>query len=393
MEVAATHSHFSTEKKTLGSEEFFFTITPDTSSQSCFAEELSSVFNQYNQEMNSANTPLKESLFVNVYLSDSANQEDLVRKSPQFKELLASNIAVSVLQTPPLGSKIALLAYHVKRDRLNKESIPLNGFDPRSSATKTWNNGYTHYYLKNILASQDSPQSIENQTDELFLDLKSNLDGHNIPLSNIIRTWLYVHDIDNNYMGMVNSRKNLFHKWGVNQDTNYPASTGIEGRTANCHQLLCLDAIVVDGLNNEQIQKMEAPTHMNPTIEYGVTFERGLEIKYGDRAHLYVSGTASIDNQGEILFEHNIEKQADRTLDNIEVLLKNSQASLGDITYLVVYLRDFNDASKVKAHIEKRVTTSIPLLMLQAKVCRPGWLIEIEGMAITNNSNPNFPNY
>ena len=61
-----------------------------------------------------------------------------------------------------------------------------------------------------------------------------------------------------------------------------------------------MDTYAVKGLQPGQIQFLYAPTHLNPTYEYGVTFERGTAVTYGDRKQIFISGTASIDNKGEI---------------------------------------------------------------------------------------------
>ncbi len=48
----------------------------------------------------------------------------------------------------------------------------------------------------------------------------------------------------------------------------------------------------------EAMCQINAPSHLNPTYEYGVAFERATRVDYADRSHLFVSGTASIDNRG-----------------------------------------------------------------------------------------------
>ena len=67
-----------------------------------------------------------------------------------------------------------------------------------------------------------------------------------------------------------------------------------------------MDSYAVDGLEPGQIQFLYAPTHLNPTYEYGVTFERGTAVTYGDRKQVFISGTASIDNRGEIVYPGDI---------------------------------------------------------------------------------------
>ncbi len=73
-----------------------------------------------------------------------------------------------------------------------------------------------------------------------------------------------------------------------------------------------MDTYAVDGLKSEQIHYLYAPTHLNPTYEYGVSFERGTYVDYGDRRQVFISGTASINNKGEVVCPGDIE-QADGT--------------------------------------------------------------------------------
>ena len=129
---------------------------------------------------------------------------------------------------------------------------------------------------------------------------------------------------------------------------------------------------------------------MNPTVEYGVTFERGRELVFGDRRHLYVSGTASIDTQGQILHVGDVRRQAARAIDNIEALLKASNAVLSDMRHLIVYLRDIADAAVVEAVIAGSALVAVPRIIVRAPVCRPGWLVEMEGMAIDGKGDPSF---
>lgn len=63
-----------------------------------------------------------------------------------------------------------------------------------------------------------------------------------------------------------------------------------------------MDTYAVAGLQPEQIHFLYAPTHLNPTYEYGVSFERGTYVDYGDRRQIFISGTASINNKGEVVY-------------------------------------------------------------------------------------------
>ena len=101
-------------------------------------------------------------------------------------------------------------------------------------------------------------------------------------------------------MGMVKARAAAFEREGLNRETHYIASTAIEGRQADPNALVSMDAYAIEGIKQDQVTYLHAPTHLNRTHDYGVTFERGTAVDFADRRHVYISGTASINNKGEI---------------------------------------------------------------------------------------------
>ena len=143
-------------------------------------------------------------------------------------------------------------------------------------------------------------------------------------------------NVDVNYAGVVRARRELFEHHGLTPQTHYIASTGIEGRHADPNRLVLLDAYAVKGLRPGQQVYLHAKDHLNPTYEYGVTFERGVRVRYGDRSHILLSGTASIDNRGEIVAPQDIEGQTVRMLENVEALLAEAGASAADLAQMIV---------------------------------------------------------
>ena len=186
-----------------------------------------------------------------------------------------------------------------------------------------------------------------------------------------------VQNVDVNYAGVVKARKEVFVTQNLTEKTHYIASTGIEGRHALPEVTVQMDTYAVKGLEESQIKYLYGSTHLNPTYEYGVTFERGTLVSYPDRKHIFISGTASIDNKGEILHPGNIRKQTERMLENVEVLMNEADSSLSDIAQAIVYLRDTADYSVVKKIFSDK-GFEFPYLIVHAPVCRPGWLIEME---------------
>ena len=56
------------------------------------------------------------------------------------------------------------------------------------------------------------------------------------------------------------------------------------------------------------------------------------------------------------------------------------------------YLRDPTDHARILPVLRERLGDA-PMVVLDAPVCRPGWLIEIEGLATIPTSQPDLPPY
>ncbi|MBQ8530243.1 MAG: hypothetical protein IJ430_03680 [Parabacteroides sp.] len=314
-------------------------------------------------------------VFRRYFLSDVANQADWVTEW----ECENSSCPHSIVQQAPMnGSKIAVWTYLQTDMKIQNRK---NGLAEIS------HNGYRHFWEGGAI---NKASNSEYQTRLLLNSYILQLTEKQCKLSDhCIRTWFFVQNVDVNYAGVVKARKEVFVTQGLTEKTHYIASTGIEGRHADPQVLVQMDSYAVDGLQPEQIQYLYAPTHLNPTYEYGVTFERGTAVSYGDRKHIFISGTASIDNKGEIVHIGNIEKQTERMLENIQVLLQEAGADLKDIMQAIVYLRDPADYQIVKRYIEEN-HPSLPHLIVHAPVCRPGWLIETECIAVVPVDLPQY---
>ena len=319
-----------------------------------------------------------QSVFKRYFLSDAANQAALL----QEKNVEGSDGAVSIVQQAPLnGSKVALWCYLVE-----------------GATGKMYSDGMyevQHGVYRDLwsMGNLNCAANSESQTRLLFDDYVQKLNEQGLTLAaNCIRTWLFVKDIDHNYSGVVRARNQVFQTQNLTSDTHFIASTGIGGGNPQLESLVQLDAFAVDGLQPGQIHFLYARTHLNPTYEYGVSFERGTYVDYGDRRKVYISGTASINNKGEIMYTGDVCKQADRMIENVGMLLKEATCTYDDVDQMVVYLRDPADYQVVKDIFQQRFP-SIPKVLVHAYVCRPGWLIEMECMATKSLSNPSFANF
>ena len=118
--------------------------------------------------------------------------------------------------------------------------------------------------------------------------------------------------------------------------------------------------------------------------------ERGTRVDYGDRRQVFISGTASIDNKGNILHVGDIRKQTERMWENVDALLKEAECGFDDVSQMIVYLRDPADHAVV-SKCSTVVSPTFQKSLYSLPVCRPGWLIEMECMATKAITNEAFP--
>ena len=148
----------------------------------------------------------------------------------------------------------------------------------------------------------------------------------------------------------------------------------------------------IKGLQPGQQKYLYALSHLNKTIEYGVTFERATLVEYGDRGHIYISGTASIDNKGKVVHIGDIRRQTERMWENVEALLNEGGMDFKDMMQIIVYLRDTADYAIVSRMFKERFP-DIPTVITLAPVCRPQWLIEMECIAADERHTPHYRNF
>lgn len=345
-----------------------------TQPEQTFGEQLASVLDAY-YGLIEGELKGTSSVFKRYFLSDAANQKDLllaaVPESPAC--------SCSIVEQPPLnGTKVALWAYL------------LSGIDMQSFADNmyvTTHGAYRHVWRGTATLNEgDSEYQTHKLLNELTLQLVSK--GGTLA-DNCVRTWFFVQNVDVNYAGVVKARNDVFDEQGLTAKTHFISSTGINGRGADPAVSVQLDSYSVIGLQKGQMGYLYAPEYLNPTYEYGVSFERGTYVDYGDRRQVFISGTASIDNKGNVLYVGDIRKQTERMWENVEALLAEAGCGFKDVGQMIVYLRDTADYAVVSRMFAERFP-GIPHVIVHAPVCRPGWLIEMECMATKTADNKAF---
>lgn len=118
------------------------------------------------------------------------------------------------------------------------------------------------------------------------------------------------------------------------------------------------------------------------------SFSRGMRIDLNGLAILLISGTASIDEHGVSIHIGDLRAQTRRTFENITRLLESEGATWKDIVRTSCYLRDierdyaaFNE-ERTAFYQEQELDPLPASTGIQAILCRPELLVEIEAIAM-----------
>jgi len=135
---------------------------------------------------------------------------------------------------------------------------------------------------------------------------------------------------------------------------------------------------------------------LNEAYDYAKpsSFSRGMRIDLNGLVILLISGTASIDENGATVHKGDFRAQTRRTFKNITGLLAAEGATWKDMVRTTCYLRDidrdyeaFNEERT--AFYRKQGLDPLPASTgIQAKLCRPELLVEIEAIAMFRHPNP-----
>jgi enamine deaminase RidA (YjgF/YER057c/UK114 family) len=135
---------------------------------------------------------------------------------------------------------------------------------------------------------------------------------------------------------------------------------------------------------------MSAPEVLNEAYAYSKpsSFSRGMRVDLPGATMLFLSGTASVDENGVTVHEGDLRAQCLRTFRNLACLLAAEGASWHDVVRTTCYLRDierdYDGFNEVRTMFMNAIGLDpIPASTgIQARLCRSDLLVEIEAIAI-----------
>jgi enamine deaminase RidA (YjgF/YER057c/UK114 family) len=151
-------------------------------------------------------------------------------------------------------------------------------------------------------------------------------------------------------------------------------------------------ADILETIGHGHIERRAITNHgvLNEAFHYDKpsSFSRGIRLDLNGIAVLIISGTASIDGNGVSVHVGDFPAQLKRTFENITGLLASEGATWKDVVKTCCYLRDIDRDYDVfnqgrTAFYKEQGLDPVPASIgIQAHLCRPELLVEIEAVAI-----------
>ena len=245
---------------------------------------------------------------------------------------------------------------------------------------------------------------------ETFEAMRAEMRRSGFDTPDLLRTWLYQGSITRpegatqRYKELNRARTDFFRDVRFlqkfipegKQGVIYPASTGIGADGLGI--LMSAIAVRTDAEKSPGLVTvpLENP-EQTPAFDYGAVyspqspkFSRAMALASGNTCHIYISGTASI-NDSETQFVGDPAAQTRRTIRNILDLISGANlkrhglsgfyATLDNLAIARVYIKREADYPLIRS-IADEAFRGTPITYTFTDICRDDLLVEVEGLAV-----------
>ncbi|MBI3775791.1 MAG: hypothetical protein HY273_09615 [Gammaproteobacteria bacterium] len=227
--------------------------------------------------------------------------------------------------------------------------------------------------------------SFESAVETLYEDVLSQTRRAGYP--HLLRMWNYFPGIHIEYAGLDRyqrfcvGRQRAFDRHQLRNEREFPAATVIGTQSGDIALYFLAARTPGEPVENpRQLSAYRYPEQYGPASP---AFSRSMLKRWDGVAHLYISGTASI--VGHESRHQQLNNQLAEILHNLRALAAQATThsgidfSLEQRAHLKVYVRDINDASKLRTQLLTELPTT-PALFLAGDICRRDLLLEIEAL-------------
>jgi chorismate lyase/3-hydroxybenzoate synthase len=230
-------------------------------------------------------------------------------------------------------------------------------------------------------------EEIEHDTRELYERMLALVSARG---QHLLRVWNIIPRLNERsgelerYMLFCRARAEVFEAcWGVRHLERLCAFSAVG--SASGPQVLYFLASREPGVPRENPRQVPAWRYPACHGPRSPSFARAMRAPSSLDRILFVSGTASIVGH-ESRHHDDVAAQARETLRNIRALIGGEEATDralrdGRFSPVKVYLRCAEDRPIVERILQEELGEETPILYLQADICRPELLVELEGLA------------
>lgn len=302
-----------------------------------------------------------------------------------------SNYQITYMEGSPLqGDVISGITFFGLSNMKETEIIYENKEGTNTPiATLIENPSEKRLYVQSV-STNEFKSDIYAETKKVFEEIDQLAIKHGFNSKDLVRTWIYLDEIYDNYEAFNLSRKEFFDLKEIpySFDCNdLPASTCIEGRKAEDVNVV-VDALYI----NKEDAQVEVTRMFNPlqneaegdTYEFQPTFSRGISLEGSNYCEVQISGTASINHEGKTIYLDDSYGQIKQTLLNVKSLLGEKGLGMDDIVQMTCFFKNKEYHEQFIEVVKELRMPTFGRTFVQGKVCRENLLFELDGIAFKN---------
>lgn len=214
------------------------------------------------------------------------------------------------------------------------------------------------------------------QVQQTLGNLEWALGCANFKLGDVVRTWFYNDDILAWYGDFNRVRSSLYASVPF-RTGSLPASTGIGARNP-ARAALTVAAWAMQPLDATVGAREIGSPLQCPAPAYGSSFSRAMEVVTGGVRRLFVSGTASIWPDGRTAWIGDVPRQIALTMEVVGAILHSRGMDYRHVTRATAYFQQAAFQKVFDEWCEKHEVRRMPVVAVEADVCRDDLLFEIE---------------
>ena len=243
-------------------------------------------------------------------------------------------------------------------------------------------------YLSLSSISGQQGKEITTHAQEMLEKAEAALEQFGADFLSVPRTWMWLKDILSWYDEFNQVRNEFFTKRGLigtGTRQSMPASTGIGLGPADGGDCSMDLMAVLEPTNCTKY--LQAGGKQQSALDYGSAFSRASKTDTPAGQTVYVSGTASIDEDGATTNIDDAEGQIKDTIENVRAVLSDMHCIEEDVVQVMAYCK----TTEVERIFNSfRDTLPWPWITIICDICRDDLLFEIEATAMPRKEHKNI---